>query len=331
MVSERRPPRVTVLCGGLGGARLAMAMREARTSADAVFITNVADDWTVGRLPVCPDTDAVLYALTGRFDDERGWGVRGDVFPGPRADEPSWFSIGRLDRAIHQRRRALRDAGATLAEATATLTTEAGADARVIPVSSDSIRTRIRSGDQWLAFQEWMVRERGPRVDDIRWDGLQRAQPSNGVIDALVRSDLVVIASSSPLASLAPVLGVAGVRHALAHRSGPTLALSPMVLGRPAATDRDRHRDTARRQLLAAAGIDNTPVAIATWLAPVVSHFALDPTDDTWCAAVADTGAIPLLAPVIGMDADERASLLDLFASLRGFSRTTTSAMVATS
>ncbi|MEZ5215720.1 MAG: hypothetical protein R2715_03780 [Ilumatobacteraceae bacterium] len=80
--------RITVLCGGFGGARLAMALREAGIADRCTFVTNVADDCAVGPLLVCPDTDAVLYGLSGCFDDERGWGIRGDRFPGPAPGEP---------------------------------------------------------------------------------------------------------------------------------------------------------------------------------------------------------------------------------------------------
>jgi LPPG:FO 2-phospho-L-lactate transferase len=316
-----RRPQLTVVSGGLGGARLALAVVEAHMSANTVFITIVADDWTVGSLPVSPDTDAVLYALSGRFDEARGWGVLGDTFPGPLDDEPSWFGIGTLDRATHERRRALLAAGAGPAEVTAHLAGSAGVDATVLPVTDDQIRTRIRSSDRWLAFQEWMVRDRGPTVGGIRWDGLDQARPSSGVVEALAESELVVLASSSPMASLAPILGVSGVRQALEQRQGPTLALSPMVLGRPVTTDRDRHRQAARRQLLSAVGIAHTPSAIAAWMAPLVSHFAIDPSDVNWSDSVAVTGALPVLAPVIGIDPGERAALIELCRSLFGWSR----------
>jgi len=315
------PPNVTVLSGGLGGARLAMAALECGIAATTTFITNVADDWCVGGLPVCPDTDAVMYALSNRFDAQRGWGVKGDTFPTPRPEEPSWFGIGQHDRATHELRRALLDAGATLATATAALATAAHIQARLIPVTCDPVRTSIRTATGWHAFQEWLVRDRGPAVQDIRWDGLEAARPTGGVIEALTDADVVVIASSSPMASLAPILGVGGVRQALEQRCGPTLALSPVVLGRPATTDRDRHRDKARRQLLAAAGIDHTPSGIAEWLSPLASHFVIDPTDAEWAAAVAATGAAPVLAPVIGIDAAERRALAVVVRSMVGWQR----------
>src|SRR5207253_6339091 len=71
-----RPMKVALLCGGLGGARLAphLAARHRLTA-----ICNVADDLELAGLHVCPDVDAVLYALAGVFDEERGYGIRGDT------------------------------------------------------------------------------------------------------------------------------------------------------------------------------------------------------------------------------------------------------------
>ena len=104
---------------------------ESGTSADTTFVTNVADDWCVGGLPVCPDTDAVLYALSGRFDEDRGWGIVGDVFPGTAS--------GRAAVVRHRRRRSrdaraprgqLLDAGASLSPATQVVGTRPRASRR---------------------------------------------------------------------------------------------------------------------------------------------------------------------------------------------------------
>lgn len=302
---------IVVLSGGLGGARMALALSEAVLADRCTFVTNVADDWSVGDLPVCPDTDAVLYALAGRFDDERGWGIRGDTFGGPRAGEPPWFGIGDADRAHHEARRRLLDGGATPSGATTALARAAGIAASVVPVTDDVVRTRVRHGGRWAAFQEWMVRDHCPAPDAISWAGLDRARPAPGVFDAIAGAELVIIGSSSPMASLAPILGVGGVRAALSARHGPTVALSPVVAGRPLVTDRDRHRAAARAALMACRGLAHTPGDYARWIAPLASHVVLDPSDAAWSPDVTDLGLEVLLAPVIGADPDEREALVD--------------------
>jgi LPPG:FO 2-phospho-L-lactate transferase len=309
---------IVVLSGGLGGARLALALTEAGLANRCTFITNVADDWTVGDLPVCPDTDAVLYALSGRFDEQRGWGIRGDTFPGPRPGEPSWLGIGDADRAHHEARQALLGAGATLAEATFGLARSAGVAAAVVPVTNGPVRTRVRHGGRWLAFQEWLVRDRCPTPDAVAWSGLGRASAAPGVVDAIVKAEVVILGSSSPVASLAPILGLAGVRRALAARRGPTVALSPVVEGRPLVTDRDRHRAVARAALMACQGLAHTPGDYARWIGPLASHVVLDPADANWAPLVSHCGAEVVFGPVIGNDPDERRMLVDVVLDVSG-------------
>jgi LPPG:FO 2-phospho-L-lactate transferase len=169
-----------------------------------------------------------------------------------------------------------------------------------------------------VAFQEWMVRDHCPAPDAIGWAGLDRARPAPGVFDAIAGADLVIIGSSSPMASLAPILGVGGVRAALRTRQGPTVALSPVVAGRPLTTDRDRHRAAARAALMACRGLAHTPGDYARWIAPLASHVVLDPSDAAWLPDVIDTGAEVVLAPAIGMDPAERRGLLDALLDASG-------------
>jgi 2-phospho-L-lactate transferase len=98
-------------------------------------VVNTADDLEYLGLRVCPDVDSVLYALAGCFDEERGWGVRGDTF---RCNEAlarfgdDWFHVGDADLATHLERTALLRAGRTLSEAMAEITGAWSIRARVV-------------------------------------------------------------------------------------------------------------------------------------------------------------------------------------------------------
>src|SRR5699024_3281917 len=67
--------RLTVLSGGIGGARFLQGLLAAASPDDQItVVTNTADDaWLFG-LRVCPDLDTVMYTLGEGIDTERGWG-----------------------------------------------------------------------------------------------------------------------------------------------------------------------------------------------------------------------------------------------------------------
>jgi hypothetical protein len=96
---------ITVLAGGVGGARFLQGVVEVVPSADVVVVGNVGDDVEPHGLHVSPDLDTVLYTLTGWIDEDKGWGVRGDS---DRALErarslgaDAWFWLGDLDIGLH--------------------------------------------------------------------------------------------------------------------------------------------------------------------------------------------------------------------------------------
>ncbi len=119
------PSPVVVLSGGGGGARLAGALSDAAKGRPLVVVTNTGDDFEHLGLLICPDTDSVLYTLSGKIDRQRGWG---------RAEEtwsvfeelkniagPAWFQVGDKDLALHLVRASLLSEGQGLLEATRAL------------------------------------------------------------------------------------------------------------------------------------------------------------------------------------------------------------------
>ena len=72
------PARVTVLSGGVGGARflqgLLRLVERTGSGTEVTVVANTADDIWVHGLKVCPDLDTVMYTLGEGIDPERGWG-----------------------------------------------------------------------------------------------------------------------------------------------------------------------------------------------------------------------------------------------------------------
>jgi LPPG:FO 2-phospho-L-lactate transferase len=226
---------VVVLAGGTGGAKLARGMLDVAGS-DLVVIANTGDDIEIYGAYVSPDPDLVTFWLADRID-ERGWGLRGDTFnvmDGLRElGVEVWFNLGDRDLAVGLQRRARLDAGARLTEALAELAQALGVRARVLPMSDAPVRTRVRSGAEWVAFQEFMVRSRGDgAVDGVELAGIQAAQPPPEALAAIAAARAIVIGPSNPVISIRPILSVPGMRDALLGARAPVVAVSPIVGGR---------------------------------------------------------------------------------------------------
>ncbi|MEA2155952.1 MAG: 2-phospho-L-lactate transferase [Solirubrobacteraceae bacterium] len=225
---------VVVLAGGTGGAKLARGMADV-VGDDLVVIANTADDIEIYGAYVSPDPDLCTFWLTDRIDD-RGWGLRDDTFAvmdGLRElGVDVWFALGDRDLAIGiERARRLAD-GARLTETIAELGAALGLRGRVLPMSDDPVRTWVRKDGGWMAFQEFMIRDRGagPVQDtELRGAGAARATPE--VLAALADARAIVIGPSNPVISIGPILAVQQVRQALIDSPAPVVAVSPIVGG----------------------------------------------------------------------------------------------------
>ncbi|ACY12701.1 2-phospho-L-lactate transferase [Haliangium ochraceum] len=243
-----RAPRIVALSGGVGGARfvhgLAAALAPAAAAADAsasagaaeqlTVIVNTGDDFRWWGLAISPDLDTVMYTLAGLSDDERGWGLRGESFAAlsmvAAYGGETWFQLGDRDLATHLQRSEALARGDSLSAVTARLCARLGVGPRVLPMADAPRQTRIDTAEHGsLLFQEWFVRERTrPRPERIWFEGT--TTPAPAAMEALAEADLVLIGPSNPYVSIDPMLGLDGVREALARV--PVVAVSPIVGGR---------------------------------------------------------------------------------------------------
>jgi LPPG:FO 2-phospho-L-lactate transferase len=228
--------RVAALAGGTGGAKLAAGLQDAIGSELSV-IANTGDDTEVLGVHVSPDPDLITYWLSGEIDEERGWGIRGDTFTTferlVKLGAPDWFGLSNRDLATCLRRRALLDGGATATAAQAEIAAALGVVARVLPMSDDPVRTRIRTPDGWRPFQEYLVRDgASAAVEEVEFEGADAAAPSPEVVEAIAGAEAIVIGPSNPVISIGPILAVPGIRAAIADAPVPVVAVSPFVAGR---------------------------------------------------------------------------------------------------
>lgn len=229
--------KAVVLAGGFGGARMAHGFALLGDAIELTVIGNTADDLEVHGLHVSPDLDTVMYTLAGLANPDTGWGVRDETWSASemldRYGRPTWFRLGDRDLATHITRTDRLHDGHRLTDVTSDLCLALGIRARLLPMSDDRVRTKIRTPDGWLDFQDYFVR-RGHRdeVLDVRFDGLDSAKPTPEVLAAIASAGIIVIAPSNPFVSVAPILELPGVRPALVGAEAKTIAVSPIVGGR---------------------------------------------------------------------------------------------------
>ena len=237
--------KVTVLSGGVGGARFLRGLIAVVDPVNVAIIGNVADDIEILGLHVSPDLDSILYTLTGLADDERGWGRHGETWQALEAVSefggPSWFALGDRDIGLHLVRTELLRDGESLSAVTEKLAHAAGLEAALMPATDDPVRTFLETGEGTFPFQTWFV-ARGHRdeVESVHYAGAPEAKAAPGVLEALSDADVIVIAPSNPYVSIGPILAVREIRRALEERTAPCVAISPLIGGRAVKGPADR-------------------------------------------------------------------------------------------
>jgi LPPG:FO 2-phospho-L-lactate transferase len=237
--------KVTVLSGGVGGARFVQGVLDVVDPAGVTVIANVGDDLEVFGLHVSPDVDTLLYTLSGVADEERGWGRAGETWEAlgvaRELGADTWFQLGDKDIGLHLARAEALERGEPLSEITESIAGALGLLVRILPATDDRLRTWIEIEDGELPFQEWFVAERHePEALGVRFEGAETARPAPGVLEAMADADLIAIAPSNPFVSIGPILAVEPIRAALAERRVPAVAVSPLIGGRAVKGPADR-------------------------------------------------------------------------------------------
>jgi LPPG:FO 2-phospho-L-lactate transferase len=267
--------KVTVLAGGVGGARFLRGLRthlrsrypngDGGSTAEITAVVNTGDDMWLTGLRVCPDLDSIMYTLGGANDDERGWG---------RKDESErvskeltaygigwpWFTLGDLDLGTHIARSSFLRDGLTLTEATARLAERWNPGVRLLPMSDQPVETHVAievDGQRKIVhFEEWWVKYRAnvPAQRFIQV-GVDTATASPDVLDAIARADIILVAPSNPVVSIGTILNVRGVRAALSAAKAPIVGVSPIIQGAAVRGMADA--------CLTAIGVETTAAAVA--------------------------------------------------------------------
>ena len=315
MVAENK--KVLALCGGVGGAKLALGFKHSLPADQLTVVVNTGDDFEHLGLTICPDLDTVMYTLAGLNDAERGWGLAGETWNGLSALErlggDTWFQLGDQDLATHLMRSQLLAQGYALSDVTRQLCQRLAIDTQILPMSDDPVRTLVGTGRGELAFQHYFVRERcKPAVTGFRFEGVERAQAHPAFLELLRGDSLaaIVICPSNPFVSVQPILSLPEVRDALRQSSAPVVAVSPIVGGLaikgPAA------------KMMAELSMPASAVAVARYYGNLLDAYVLDEADEDQAGEIEDLGIKTLVVPTVMQSLQDR---IDLAESVVQFSQ----------
>ncbi|MBD0023140.1 2-phospho-L-lactate transferase [Gordonia pseudamarae] len=309
--------KVTVLAGGVGGARFLLGVREllgptpfpppltesgepADSAGDheVTAIVNVGDDVRMHGMRICPDLDTCMYTLGGGIDAERGWGREHETWNAKEelaayGADPDWFGLGDRDLATHLIRTQMLDAGYRLSDITAALCRRWQPGVRLLPATDNRCETHVKvakpgGGEgEYVAihFEEWWVRHRAqlPAHGFVQI-GADRATAAPGVLEAIAEADIILLAPSNPVVSIGAILAVPGIRGALRTTRAPVVGVSPVIDNKPLRGMAD--------ECLSAIGVSTSAQAIAAHYGPRRANGILD----GWLIAEGDQARVDGIA-----------------------------------
>jgi LPPG:FO 2-phospho-L-lactate transferase len=303
--------RIVILCGGVGGAKLAEGLQSCLPAGTLAIIANTGDDFIHRGLPICPDIDTLLYTLAGVANPVQGWGRNEESWQVQnewrRVGEEIWFQLGDRDIALHLLRLELLSSGLRLTEVTQQLATRLGVSTCLLPMSDDPAPTVVLTEQGELPFREYFVKwQCKPRALGFRYSAAGPARPSPEVLSALQAPELagIIIAPSNPFLSVAPILALPGLRDSLTSRGVPVIAVSPIVSGEaikgPAA------------KIMRELGCEVTPIGVAREYRDIRHLMLIDDCDAALISAAAEQGFRFEAATTVMTSAEDRRRLAEL-------------------
>ncbi len=307
---------IVALAGGVGAARLLRGLVAAVPPEQVAAVVNTGDDTVMHGLHISPDLDTVTYTLAGMINPETGWGLQGETwsamaelreYSGGRL---GWFNLGDRDLGTHLYRTTRLGEGAPLSEVAAEIGRRWGLGLRILPMTDDRVETRIVIDDgtetgREVAFQEYFVGARHDvPVRAVRLDGIERARPAPGAVEAVQAASTIVICPSNPVVSIGPVLAVPGLGEAVAARRRDTVAVSPIIAGRALKGPADR--------MLAELGHEPSVVGVARMWAPYAATLVIDEADRHRAPEVEAAGLRAVVGPTVMTGPEEAAALARL-------------------
>jgi LPPG:FO 2-phospho-L-lactate transferase len=297
--------KVVLLAGGVGGAKIAEGLSQIIPDDQLIIYVNTGDDFQHFGLEISPDLDTVTYMMAGLSNPDTGWGRAEETWNALKTiellDGPMWFNLGDKDLGNHLERTRLKNKGFKLSEVSQLFCEKYGIRQKILPMSDDQIQTMIHTVEfGFLSFQEYFVKQRcEPVIDGIKFRGIGKAQPVNGMVETIKSSKFVIIAPSNPWVSIDPIIAMKGVRSALKNKT--IVAISPIIGGKPVKGPVCK----MYREL----GYEASALSVVKHYQGFLRGFILDHADSNFESEIIINGIIPYVTNTIMHDKNSRRKL----------------------
>ena len=299
---------ICVLAGGVGAARLLNGLKDVLPAEEITAIVNTGDDVIMHGLYICPDLDTVTYTLAGVNNTETGWGLKGETWLAmeslKKLGGETWFNLGDRDLATHLYRTGRLSEGAGLKEVTAEITSSMGIGVNLLPMTENRVETMVTllESENEVSFQEYFVKYRHDvAISSVRFNGSKEAKATPGVIDVINKAEIVIIAPSNPLVSIAPIFSVPEISKAIKARKKDTVAVSPIVAGAAIKGPADR--------LLNELGHEASVEGVAKYYQDWISALVIDTADFERAKGIESLGINCVVTETVMADSQIAASL----------------------
>jgi LPPG:FO 2-phospho-L-lactate transferase len=268
--------KVVALAGGVGAAKLVRGIVRVIPPHRLTIIGNSGDDFVLHGLHISPDLDTIMYALSGLQSETTGWGIADDTFNCLQMLDQlgfeTWFKLGDRDLAIHITRNEMLESGLTLSQATNELCRRLKIESKLTPMSDQTVRTIVYSGQKRFNFQEYFVK-RGvkDRVTSVAYEGCQNAKPAPGILEAMRTAETIIICPSNPILSISPILSIPAIKKEMRRTKAHVIGISPIVAGKAIKGPADK--------IMASLGLEVSPHGIAKFYKDYLDCLIIDRKD----------------------------------------------------
>ena len=265
---------ITLIAGGTGSVKLARGL--SKVADNLTVITNVADNIWLHGLYICPDIDTVTYGLSGLLDKSRGWGVIDDSFvfmeQMNKLGQDYWFKIGDKDLALHTIRTRFINEGRPLSWITEWVRKRLSISTVILPASDQHFETRIKTSVGEMHIQEYWVKNHAELdILNIRYEGIEQADPNPKTLQAIRNSDMIVIAPGNPISSIGPITSMPSIRKELELRKNEVIAVSPIIGNQALSGPASKYLEVM--------GIESSPAGIASYYSDISSNLVISESD----------------------------------------------------